>query len=100
MPAIASPAPEAMASRLVVMMTPADKRAVEARARGAGLSPSEFVRRAARDYVPTDPAEASALDLLADEIEATVTAMRSEMACLDAEMTAHRAEMARLRARA
>lgn len=87
-----------MSSRLVVMMTAADKRAIEGRARAAGLTPSEFVRRAARDYAPVDPAEARALAQLADEVEATVVAMRGDLARLDADLAVHRAEMARLKA--
>ena len=92
--------PAIMSSRMVVMMSPDDKRVIEQRARAQGLTPSELIRRAARDYTPLDPAEASALDLLADEVERTVAAMRADLARIDADMAFHRAEMARLRAEA
>ncbi len=82
---------------MVVMMTPDDKRVIEDRARAQGLTPSELIRRAARDYAPPGPAEAAALDLLAAEVERTVVAMRADLARIDAEMAFHRAEMARLR---
>ena len=92
-----TPPPAVMSSRLVVMMSPEDKRAIETRARALGMSPSELVRRAARDYDPVDPAEARALDLLASEVERTVAAMRQDLARIDEDMAFHRAEMARLR---
>lgn len=92
--------PAIMSSRMVVMMSAEDKRAIETRARAQGLTPSELIRRAARDYVPLDPAEAGALDVLAGEVERTVVAMRADLARIDADLAFHRAEMARLRAEA
>lgn len=89
--------PAIMSSRMVVMMTAEEKRAVEGRARARGLTPSEFIRRAARGYEALDPADAGALDLLAEEIERTVAAMRVDLARIDADLAFHRAEMARLR---
>ncbi len=89
--------PAIMSSRMVVMMSPDDKQLIEQRARAQGLTPSELIRRAAREYAPLDPAEAGALDVLADEVERTVAAMRADLARIDADMAFHRAEMARIR---
>jgi hypothetical protein len=97
MPIVLDSPPAIMSSRMVVMMTPDDKRVIEDRARAQGLTPSELIRRAARDYAPPGPAEAAALDLLAAEVERTVAAMRADLTRVDAEMAFHRAEMARLR---
>jgi len=96
-PPVESP-PAIMSSRLVVMMTPEDKRAIEARARAQGVTPSELVRRATRDFRPPDPALATALDALAAEVERTVAAMRTDIARIDGDLAFHRAEMARLKA--
>ncbi len=97
-PAVISPA--GMTSRMVVMMTPDDKRAIEARARTQGMTPSELIRRAARDYTPLDPAQESALAVLADELERVVAGIRHDLGSALDDLAAHRAEMAMLKASA
>ena len=69
--------PAAMTSRLVVMMTPADKVAIEQRARALDLTTSELVRRAAQSYDETvTPDQEAMLETLADELEAAVVSVR------------------------
>jgi hypothetical protein len=86
---------QAMTSRLVVMMTPAEKQAIESRAQALDLTPSELVRRAAQTYQPSG--EADALDILAEELGKAVTAMRKDMKSAFRTLDAHKAEMARLK---
>jgi hypothetical protein len=43
----------AASERVVVLMTPEDKRALEEKARAAGISVGEFVRRAVEVYDPS-----------------------------------------------
>ena len=87
-------------SRLVVMMTPTEKRAIEARARTMSLTTSEFIRRAAHDYDEVDPTERVALELLADELEKTVVSMRNSFQRAREDFEFHQAEMARIKASA
>ena len=87
----------AMNSRLVVMMTPTEKRAIEARARRLSLTTSEFVRRAAHGYEEADPSEQAALELLADELEKTVESMRASFERTRRDFEFHQAEMARIK---
>ena len=87
------PAPQSMNARLVVMMTPADKAAIEGRARTLDLSTSEFVRRAAHEYESADPAEQAALELLADALEKTVASMRTSFERSRRDFEFHSAEI-------
>lgn len=96
--AIAETPPAIMSSRLVVMMSADDKRAIETRARAHGVTPSELVRRAAREYVPNDPEQEAALAVLAGELEAVVAGMRRDLGAALDDLDAHRAEMARIKA--
>ncbi|KPF65902.1 hypothetical protein IP88_13140 [alpha proteobacterium AAP81b] len=65
-------------ARLTVLLAPADKAGIEARAAALKLSVGEFVRRAADAYDPAvDPALLAAM---VDEYHATVTAMRDRVA--------------------
>jgi hypothetical protein len=87
-----------MSSRMVVMMSADDKHAIAVRARAQGLTPSELVRRAAREYAPADPAQEAALGVLADELETVVAGMRHDLGAALGDLDAHRAEMARIKA--
>ncbi len=89
-----------MNARLVVMMTPAEKQAIEQRARGMKLTTSELVRRAAQGYEEVSAADEAALELLADELEKTVRSMRDSFERSRADFEFHQAEMARIRASA
>ena len=96
---MAPPAP-AMTSRLVVMMTPADKRAIEARARALDLTTSELVRRAAASYdARVTPEEERMLEALADEFEAAVADIRTTLKATNERLDAHFAEMEAIRKR-
>ena len=98
MPITLESPPAIMSSRMVVMMTPEDKRAIEQRARVEGVTPSELIRRAARDYDPGDPQQEAALALLAGELESAVAGMRHDLGAALDELATHRAEMVRLKA--
>lgn len=89
--------PAIMSSRMVVMMSADEKRAIEGRARAQGLTPSELIRRAAREYEPTDPAQEAALGVLAGELETVVAAIRQDLGGALGDLAAHRIEMARLK---
>ncbi len=94
-----APAP-AMTSRLVVMMTPADKKAIEARARALDLTTSELVRRAAASYEERiTPEEERMLALLADEFDAAVADIRGTLRATNERIEAHFAELAAMRAK-
>lgn len=53
---------QAATERVTTLMTPAEKAGLESRARDAGVSVGEFVRRSVQAY---DPAEAAAMAQLA-----------------------------------
>ena len=92
------PAP-AMNSRLVVMMTSADKAAIERRARSLDLTTSELVRRAAQSYDETVTLDQERmLDALADELEAAVIEMRENLQTANRRLEANLAEIAAIRA--
>lgn len=70
----------AMNARLVVMMRPSEKAAIERRARALDLSTSELVRRAAQAYDESlTPEQEAALGSLANELEAAVRSMRADL---------------------
>ena len=71
--AYASRPPATMTARVVVMMTPDEKRALEERAREFDVSPSEFVRQASQKFDPTF--DDSFFESLALEIEASNAAV-------------------------
>lgn len=89
--------PAIMSSRMVVMMSADEKRAIEGRARAQGLTPSELIRRAAREYEPGDPAQEAALDILAGELETVVASIREDLGAALDDLAEHRAEMARIK---
>ena len=96
-PAISVAAP--MSSRLVVMMTPADKAEVEARARARDMTTSEFVRQAAAAYDErVSPEEARLLEALADEFVAAVADIRTVLSQTNDRLDAHFAAMDAIRA--
>lgn len=91
--------PAAMTSRLVVMMTPDEKKAIESRARALDLTTSELVRRAAGSYEETiAPEEEWMLEALTDEFVAVVTDIRQSLRVANERSEAHFAEMAAIRA--
>lgn len=89
----------AMTSRLVVMMTPRDKKAIEARARALDMTTSELVRRAAASYDEhITPEEERMLEALTDEFVAVVADIREDLRRANERSEAHFAEMAAIRA--
>ncbi len=88
------PSPAPMTSRMVVMMSPDDKRAIETRARALDITPSELVRRAAAGYEPG----ALEIEAMAAELEAHAQAMRAALGDAVAHAEGRLAEIAALRA--
>jgi len=92
-----APAPT-MSSRLVVMMTASDKKAVEARARALDLTTSEFVREAAAAYDERlSPEDEKRLEALADEFVAAVADIRATLRETNERLDEHFAEMEAIR---
>ncbi len=99
-----------MTARVVVMMTPSEKRGLEERARAAGFTPSEFSRRALDQYDPeidepmldafltefeaNNRAMAAKLRAANDRLDAMLAAIDARRAARDAELQALRAEYA------
>lgn len=99
-PTIATPSvgASAMSSRLVVMMTPADKAALEARARDRAMTTSEFVRQATAAYDErVSPEEERLLEVLSDEFVTLVADIRATLQQTNAQLDAHFAEMEAIR---
>jgi hypothetical protein len=61
--------PQSATERVTVLMTPAEKAALEAKARGAGVSVGEFVRRSVDSFDPEEAAELVQLAALAAALE-------------------------------
>ena len=55
--------------RVTVLMTPVEKAALEAKAKGAGVSVGEFVRRSVDSFDPEEAAELVQLAALAAALE-------------------------------
>ena len=96
-----------MTARVVVMMTPDEKRALEERARLLGMTPSEFVRRVSRSGEPE--VDDGLLEAIVSQMEANTAAMRraindtcdrvdATFAAIDARRVTQDAELAALRA--
>jgi len=96
-----------MTARVVVMMTPDEKRALEGRARALDMTPSEFVRRVSRSR--DSGVDEGLLDAIVTQMEANTAAMRKSIngacdrldatfAAIDARRAAQDAALAALRA--
>ena len=66
-----------MSARMVVLMTPQDKAAIERRAKSHRVTPSEWLRQAARDYDPAPDEEV--LTLLAEQMEEAAAHMKQRL---------------------
>ena len=84
-----------MTARMVVLMDPEEKQAIENRARSHRLTPSEWVRQAAREYDPTPDEEV--LTLIAEQMEDAVVHMKKRLTESIAYCDAKRAESNALR---
>ncbi|MGL4542422.1 MAG: hypothetical protein ACRCUI_07930, partial [Polymorphobacter sp.] len=85
-----------MTARMVVMMTPEDKRALEERARAFDMTPSELVRRASENFEPA--IDEALLAKLVDEFAANNAAMHETLSAALDRFDATMAEMRALRA--
>ncbi len=94
--AFASRPAATMTARVVVMMTPAEKLALEERSREFEVSPSEFVRQASQKFDPGF--DDSIFETIALEIEANNAAMRAQLRGLADRIDATIAAMDELRA--
>jgi hypothetical protein len=75
---------ETRSERLVVLVSPTEKRAIEARARSAKLSMSDFVRTSAQNYEEPTAAEMALLGDLLHRIDETDTRIDATFARIDA----------------
>jgi hypothetical protein len=75
---------ETRSERLVVLVSPTEKRAIEARARSAKLSLSDFVRASAQNYEGPTEAEMTLLHDLLHRIDQTDTRIDATLARIDA----------------
>lgn len=83
--------------RLTLLINPADKAAINARAESLGISVSELVRRAALDYEPDEAAMQAEIEALLPEVDAALERIHATFDRIEANGEAHRAEMERLR---
>ena len=82
--------------RLTLLISPADKAAINARAEFLGVSVSELVRKAALDYEPELRDEKAQLEALFGEIEVALSRIDGNLDAMVTEADDHRREMARL----
>lgn len=86
-----------MTARMVVMMTPDDKRALEERARRFDMSPSELMRRASQNFDPAT--ESEVLTAFVDQWAANNQKMHEDLGAALDRLDAKFAEIDALRAR-
>jgi hypothetical protein len=82
--------------RLTLLISPADKAAINARAELLGVSVSELVRTAALDYEPELKDEKAQLEALLGEIEFALGRIDDNLDAMIAGAETHRQEMAYL----
>jgi hypothetical protein len=82
--------------RLTLLIKPADKAAINARAEALGISVSELIRRAALDYEPDEDALKAQIEAILPEVETAIGRMHATFDRIQANSAAHREEMARL----
>ncbi len=85
-----------MTARVVVMMTPGEKKALVSRAKEFELTPSELVRRASQTYGAH--VDEAALEMLAEQLERSTAELKVQMTDVLGRVDARRAELIRLRA--
>lgn len=83
--------------RLTLLISPADKAAINARAELLGVSVSELVRRAALDYDPDEAVARQELEALLPQVAGAVGRMHATFDRIEANSARHREEMAYLR---
>lgn len=83
--------------RLTLLISPADKAAINARAELLGISVSELVRRAALDYEPDEAAIRAEIEVLLPEAAAAIERMTETFDRMLAKADAYQQEMAWMR---
>lgn len=83
--------------RLTLLISPADKAAINARAESLGISVSELVRQAALGFDPDEAAARAELEAIMPEFERAVDRILATLDRMLERADAHQAEMARLR---
>ena len=83
--------------RLTLLISPADKAAINARAELLGISVSELVRQAALGFDPEEAVAKAELEVLMPEFEGAVDRILASLDRMLAKADAHDVEMARLR---
>lgn len=81
--------------RVTVLMTPSEKIALEAKAKGAGVSVGEFVRRSVDAFDPAEAADLVQLAVLAVELERSNREAAAALDCALASIDATRAQLDR-----
>ncbi|MFM9977140.1 MAG: plasmid mobilization protein [Sphingomonadaceae bacterium] len=79
--------------RLTLLINPADKAAINARAALLGISVSELVRRAALDYEPEEAAIRAEIEAILPEASAAIERMAATFDRMLAKAEAHHREM-------
>lgn len=83
--------------RLTLLISPAEKAAINARAETLGVSVSELVRRAALDYDPDEAAARAELEALLPQVTDSVARIHATFDRIEANSARHREELAYLR---
>jgi hypothetical protein len=83
--------------RLTLMVSPADKAAINARATSLGISVSELVRKAALGFDPEEAAAKAELEALMPEFERAIDHILATLDRMLEDGNLHDVEMARLR---
>lgn len=83
--------------RLTLLISPADKAAINARAELLGISVSELVRQAALGFDPEESAARAELEAMLPEFEGAVDRILGTLDRMLSKADAHEVEMARLR---
>ncbi len=102
--ATSAPAPERASQRFVMMVAPSERHKWGERAKNAGMTTAEFVRRAAEAFDPEEAAAMAELEALLPEFNENIDAIRASMAAMQARidwaLDPRRDEEARAKARA
>jgi hypothetical protein len=81
--------------RVTTLMTPAEKSHLEAKAKQAGVSVGEFVRRSVEYYDPAEAADIAQLSALADALRRSNQAASDALDVALASVEATRTQLAR-----
>ena len=82
--ATAAPAHERASQRFVMMVAPSERREWGERAKNAGMTTAEFVRRAAEAFDPEEAAAMAELEALLPEYTENIDAIRASIAAMHA----------------